>query len=255
MTASSLLDVTIPDELFREIKNLDTMMEVWAKLKELFEGKSRSVMVDLGRKFQTTRCGEDDDIRSHFSKLADLRDKLAALGRAVSDDEYVAVLIGSLPPSYNSPIDSLTSLCNVNNIDITPTAVIRPATREYEKRTLRKENKAQDEAFTATTPANKKNAECFNCKCKGHYKSECWRKCGGKEGQRPKKDKDKDKDKVNAAEAEASSGDESWAVIVEVDNASSQAPSDMRSAPEICSSLSENRSEAELYDSGMTRHP
>ena len=114
----------IPGELFWEIKNLNTMMEVWAKLKELFEGKSRSIMVDLGRKFQTTCYGEDNDICSHFSKLADLHDKLAVLGRAVSDDEYIAVLIRSLPPSYDSPINSLTSLCNVNNIDITPTAII-----------------------------------------------------------------------------------------------------------------------------------
>ena len=43
-------------------------------------------------------------------------------------------------------------------------------------------------------------------------------------------------------------------MIIEVDNASSQAPSDMRSAPEICSSLTENRSEVELYDSGATHH-
>ena len=128
VTTSGLLDVTIPDELFQEIKNLDTMMEVWAKLKELFEGKLRSIMVDLGRKFLTTHCREDDDVHSHFSKLTDLHDKLAALRRAVSDDEYIAVLIGSLPPSYDSPIDSLTSLCDVNNINITPTAIICTAT-------------------------------------------------------------------------------------------------------------------------------
>ena len=231
-------------------------MEVWAKLKELFEGKSRSVMVDLGRKFQTTHCREDDDVHSHFSKLTDLHNRLAVLGRAVSDNEYVMVLIGSLPPSYNSPINSLTSLCNINNINITPTAIIHAATWEYEKCTLRKENKAQDEVFTATTSpdkkANKKDAECFNCKHKGHYKSECWRKGGGKEGQRPKKDKDKDK--VNTAEAKASSGDESWVVIVKVNNTSSQAPSHMQLAPEICSSLTENRSEVELYDSGAMHH-
>ena len=107
---------------------------------------------------------------------------------------------------------------------------------------------------SANKKANKKDAKCFNCKCKGHYKSECWRKGGGKEGQRLKKDKDKDKDKVNAAEAEASSGDESWVVIIEVDNMSSQAPSDMQSAPEICSLLTKNRSEVELYDSGAMHH-
>ena len=255
VTASGLLDVTIPNKLFQEIKNLDTMMEVWVKLKELFEGKLRSVMVDLGRKFQTTCCGEDNDVCSHFSKLTDLCDKWAALGRAVSNDECVAVLIGSLPPSYNSPIDSLTSSCDVNNTDITPTAIICTTMQEYERCTLRKENKAQDEVFTTTTAdkkANKKDAECFNCKCKGHYKSECWRKGGGKEGQRLKKDKDKDK--VNAAEAKASSGDESWVVIIKVNNASNQAPSDMWLAPEICSSLTKNRLEVELYDSSMMCH-
>ena len=85
-------------------------------------------MVDLGRKFQTTHCRDDDDVCSHLSKLTDLHDKLAVLGRAVSDDEYVTVLIRSLPPSYDSPIDSLTSSCDINNIDITPTAVIHAAT-------------------------------------------------------------------------------------------------------------------------------
>ena len=89
----------------------------------------------------------------------------------------------------------------------------------------------------------------FSC---NFIKSECWRKGRGKEGQRPKKDKDKDK--VNAAEAKASSGDESWAVIIEVNNTSSQAPSDMWSALEICSSLTENRLEVELYDSSATCH-
>src|SRR5260370_14531279 len=124
ITASGLLDATIPDEVFWDIKSSETVMDVWAQLKALFEGKSRSVMDDLRRKFQTKHCREDDDIHAHFNKLAHLREKLSALGRAVSDDEYVTVLIESLPSCYDSPIDSLTSSCDVNNIDITPTAVI-----------------------------------------------------------------------------------------------------------------------------------
>jgi hypothetical protein len=27
---------------------------------------------------------------------------------------------------------------------------------------------------------------CYNCDCKGHYKADCWRPGGGKEGQGPK---------------------------------------------------------------------
>ncbi len=93
ISASSLLDATIPDEVFRTIKDADSVNEVWDQLKALFEGKSRTVLVDLGRKLQTTRCGEDEDVRAHFSKLANLHDKLAALGRSIGDDEYVAILI------------------------------------------------------------------------------------------------------------------------------------------------------------------
>ena len=259
--ASGLLDATIPDKVFHKVKDTTNVKEVWEKLKEEFEGKSRSVLVDLGRKFQTTRCGEDDDVRAHFSKLAHLREKLSALGRSVSNDEYVAVLIGSLPPCYDGPIDSLTSSCDVNDVDITPTAVTRAAIQEYEKRTLRKENKSQDEAFAAAEAnknKSKRDVECFNCKRKGHYKSECWAKGGGNEGGGPKKPQDKDKsnngkDATNTARAESSSEDESWAVIVEADDAPSEGePHDMQSALIASSALT--RSESELYDSGASRH-
>jgi hypothetical protein len=82
--------------VFLKLKDTSNVKEVWDMLKGEFEGKSRSVLVDLRRKLQTTRCGEDDDVRAHFSKLAHLREQLSALGRNASDDEYVATLIGSL---------------------------------------------------------------------------------------------------------------------------------------------------------------
>jgi zinc knuckle protein len=103
---------------------------------------------------------------------------LSALGRAVSIDKYIAVLIGTLLSCYDNPINSLTFSCKINNIDITPTAIICAATCEYEKHVLCKENKVQDEAFATAAKADKKakkeNIECFNCKKKGHYQSECW---------------------------------------------------------------------------------
>jgi hypothetical protein len=101
--ASGLLDATIPDEVFHKVKDTANVKEVWDRLKGEFEGISGSVLVDLWRKFQTTRCGEDDDVRARFSKLTHLRMKLSALGRSVSDDEYVAVLIGSLPSCMMAP--------------------------------------------------------------------------------------------------------------------------------------------------------
>jgi hypothetical protein len=39
------------------------------KLKKPFQSKSRTILVDLGRKFQNTRCGDSDDVCAHFKKL------------------------------------------------------------------------------------------------------------------------------------------------------------------------------------------
>jgi gag-polypeptide of LTR copia-type len=271
--ASWLMDATIPDTVFHKIKATVNVKEVWDQLKMEFEGKSRSTMVDLGRKFQTTRCGEDEDVRAHFAKLAYLREQLIALGRAVGDDEYAAVLMGSLPPSYDSPIDSLTSSCDVNDKDVTPKDVIRVATRDYDKRVLRNEVKAQDEAFAASSndkdkkKGRKKDAECFNCKKKGHYKAECWAKGGGDEGGGPKKRRESDgkqgkadkqrtkehKDSANAADTGASSEDESWAAIVEDDDAPGEGESCFLQSA-LIGSPTRTKSEAELYDSGASRH-
>ncbi len=239
------------------------MNEVWDNLKALFEGKSRTILVDLGRKLQATHCGEDDDVQAHFSNLANLHDKLAVLGRTVGNDKYIMVLIGSLPPCYDSPIDALTSSCDINNKDITPSAVIRSTTREYEKCVLHKENKSQEEAFSteAKKKAKNKDIECYNCKKKGHIKAECWAKGGDKEGQGPKRSKDcgtndknkrKGKDTANAVQADSSS-DKSWAVIVTVDDPSLGEEQSLEGLGlSLSASTTDPISEAEIYDSGTS---
>jgi len=124
IAVSQLFMSTIPDSVFHRIKSATTVKDVWDALKTLYEKTSRVWLVDLGRKFQNTRCGENDDVRVHFEKLADLKERLAALGRTIGDDEYVSVLLSSLPPSYEPTIHSLTTSCDVNDKDITPTIVI-----------------------------------------------------------------------------------------------------------------------------------
>ena len=72
----------------------------------------------------------------------------------------------------------------------------------------------------------KKNVKCYNCKKKGHYKTECWAPGGGKEGQGPNqkgkgkakaketagmaKEKDEDKEKEKQVE-------EAWLAMIDND--------------------------------------
>jgi len=259
IAVSQLFGMTIPDSVFHQIKSADNVRDIWDKLKALFEGKSRVWMIDVGRKFQNTRCGEDDDVHVHFEKLADLKERLAALGRTVSDDEYVSVLIGSLPPSYDPTINALTTSCDVNNKDITPAIVIRIATNEHEKRKTRKDNNKVDEALTAETEAEKRrnkhrNIECHNCQKKGHYMSECWAKGGGNEGGGPWKPRKNDMGTTDGATAAATESpqDESWAAIMDAE--SEGEPYDSTSVLTDGAALTNDKPEVELYDSGASQH-
>ena len=49
ITVNLIFTTTIPDLVFNQIKSSYEPKDVWEKLKKLFEGKSRSMMVDLGQ--------------------------------------------------------------------------------------------------------------------------------------------------------------------------------------------------------------
>ena len=144
-----------------------------------------------------------------------MRERLASLGRTIGDAEYTSVLIGSLPTSYDSAINSLINSYDATDRDLTSTAVIRVATNKQEKRQLCKsDDKKQEEAFAIEDHQSKrKNIECYNCHKKGHYKSQCYVKGSGQEGKWPgrsRKDNDKSKytrDGANVAAKESREDD------------------------------------------------
>ena len=91
-----LIATSIPDTVFNEIKGTptSTAKDVWDALKRLYEGRTTLILVDLGRRLQTTRCAEEDSVRAHFELLADLRKQLAAMGHSVADAEFASILMG-----------------------------------------------------------------------------------------------------------------------------------------------------------------
>ena len=70
--------------------------------------------------------------------------------------------------------------------------LILTITEEYKCRNLKSKNSKKDKNVALYSNdakkgqkgalSSKKNVKCFNCKKKGHYKSECWAPGGRKEG-------------------------------------------------------------------------
>jgi len=99
---------SVPDEVFNHIKGGASTKAWWDSLKTICEGRSRSLLINLGWKLQNTYCGDDDDIRTHFAKLTNIREQLVAMGQSVVDQQYANILLASLPPCYEMCICTIT---------------------------------------------------------------------------------------------------------------------------------------------------
>src|SRR5258708_18990617 len=62
IVTSELLGATIPNSVFHKINMANHTTSVWEKLKNPFQRKSSTLLVDLGRKFQNMRYDHSDDV-------------------------------------------------------------------------------------------------------------------------------------------------------------------------------------------------
>jgi hypothetical protein len=164
------------------------------------------VQIDLRHRLADTRCDESDDMRNHFSELLKLREMLAGMGTSISDADFTAIIMSSLPELYRPILLSMSASAHIAKVPLTPYDLISFVSEEYEHCQLainRIVKKVGNSAFTTDSRSHtgkgsakvqlqargaSPDAECYNCHCKGHYKSDCWSPRGGKEGQRPKRD-------------------------------------------------------------------
>ena len=262
-----LIAISVPDTVFNSIKAGATAKDVWDALKKLYEGRTMLITIDLGRRLQTTRCGEEENVREHFERLAGMREKLAAMGKSIPDDEYASILLGSLPPSYAPTLSGIAAAAEISATTPTAATVTKLATDEYDRRTLGND-KTQDQAFAADArkKGKKRDIECYNCHKRGHMKADCWAKGGGKEGQRPRRNQDSSKEggkKADAAAGAEQAGEksdqskdkeeeiEAWAVVVEEEEEEEE---DSPQIPAMAADENGDAAQAELYDSGASRH-
>ncbi|KIK32340.1 hypothetical protein CY34DRAFT_101709, partial [Suillus luteus UH-Slu-Lm8-n1] len=108
------------------------------------------------------------------------------------------MILGSLPESYRPLLSSINAASKITKTPLSSYELISLITEEYEHRQLTerrpnkkggsalvvREAKGKGRASSSTSKANS-DITCFNCDRKGHYKTDCWRPGGGKEGQGP----------------------------------------------------------------------
>jgi len=104
---------SIPDSLFMKIRTKTTAYSIWKELENHFQNRSRMVSVDLRRRIQELRCAEKGDMLTHFATLRTMREDLAAMGQPLSENDFYAIILGSLPASYDPYVSAVNATSSV----------------------------------------------------------------------------------------------------------------------------------------------
>ncbi|KAF7371930.1 CCHC-type domain-containing protein [Mycena venus] len=118
------------------------------------------VTVDLRHKLQDERCAGGGDVKAHLDKLRTIRADLIAMGADPGDDNFIAIVLGSLPMSYKTYLSALTGAAALLGKPLDPDTVLQGISDEADRKGARHTSK-------------------------GAYGKDRWAKGGGKEGQNP----------------------------------------------------------------------
>ena len=184
--ARTRIELSIRDAETIHICGATTAKEMWNQLSMVKESKGRLGILATRRALYRASAEEGFDMVTHVSNLRGLQHELHVMENLVSDEDFVMILLTSLPESWDNYTGSYLGSSG-NKPTITSHELIAVLLEEDRRR----KGRNGESAGTALHAHGKDNGgnkdrDCFNCKKKGHIKSECWAKGGGREGQGPK---------------------------------------------------------------------
>ena len=123
---------SIPVCLAQRVKDETNPKKMWDAIVADSEGKSVSHQVALQRWLYELKCEEGADIKAHLTELIGMNQDLAAKGVTVTDDDFTALIMGSLPDSYKPLLQSVSSAAHISHRKIDPYDLVNWVNEEYE---------------------------------------------------------------------------------------------------------------------------
>jgi hypothetical protein len=104
-TIMRLIGTTIPTEKLQQIDHLESGTEMWEALCEIYEKRAdptirESVILKKSDELRALKCASERDVEVHLSSMFRLRTELASYGYEVNDINMKAMMLESLPDSY-----------------------------------------------------------------------------------------------------------------------------------------------------------
>lgn len=150
--------------------------DAWTILKNHFERRSFSECVFIMKKICQMQLEEDGDMEDHLSKMQHEIKKLSCMGEKLSESWEVAMILRSLPESY----DVLVTTLEARSDAVPSLSVVKEKLFEESRKRLQKQNLVNNNSsvMNVKNVQNKKgrylsNPVCFYCGKSGHFKRDC----------------------------------------------------------------------------------
>jgi hypothetical protein len=200
--AQTQIELTLSDSQMVHIAGAKTAAEMWSQLKQVKERGGKLGVLSHRRRLYRTIADDATDIAEHVTELRRIQEELAILGSLVSDEDFLLLIISSLPESW----DNFTSayLGASSNAPTISSHEFISLVLEENRRRLEKNGDGSAAMYGQMKQGDerggrKDRVECYNCHKNGHIAADCWSKGGGMEGKDPRRDKKK-RERANKAE-------------------------------------------------------
>ncbi|CAH2087716.1 unnamed protein product [Euphydryas editha] len=196
------LIMTIDSALYVHIKDVKTSLELWNKLKALFDDSGFTRRIFLLRNLISIRLENCVSMQSYVTQIVETGQKLSGTGFNISDEWIGSLLLAGLTEKYSpmimaiehSGIQITTDAIRTKLLDMAETEVsgqtdnvngaFASSTQKWQhkknnKSSMTKAQRYQSNERNATkTNVNggagvKSHVKCYRCKQPGHYKNQC----------------------------------------------------------------------------------
>ena len=173
--ALTTIILSISTSIVPIVQSCTTPVEAWEALRGAFEKCTLAAKLHLRKKYFQMEMQEGGNAEHHIWEMKQITDRLAAMGSAISEEDRVMTLLGSLPSSYGPLVTTLGSLAEPPTWQCVQSAILDEETRRGVTHVGSDETNALIGAIPPRRgkPINKKPVRCFACNKHGHFSRDC----------------------------------------------------------------------------------
>lgn len=171
--ARALIGLALEDNQLCHIMEATTAKEMWDKLKGYHERGSLSNKIHILRKLCSMRLVENGNMSDHLVEASELVHRLARMGEPLKEHLVVAVLLSSLPESYDPLVTALEGRPVENlKLDYVKGKLLDQWKRRHEDRV---QEKVCEKAMKTSVCSvdRRRQRVCYFCGKAGHFRCDC----------------------------------------------------------------------------------